>query len=164
MIAGMDIDDANFERVKEEAEEVYRSIGSVVCPYFGEAEPISFNEKGIRHTKFKKDKVARMRADQFIRLKNIHLVQRILEKSRTLQEYNEKKVFEEVKASGRREKKLLTARYYGFIAIVNDSGRQKRLRIVVKQVEGGQKYFWSIIPFWKSNKELKMYAGDMEED
>jgi len=45
-----------------------------------------------------------------------------------------------------------------------DNGRMKRFKIVVRQVEGGQKHFLSIIPGWKSNKELQLHAGDLEQD
>lgn len=160
----MEIKDHNFEKIKTKAEEIYAEIESVVCPYFGDSEPIAFNNKGIKHIKFKSERVARSRADQFIRLKHIHLVEKILEKSRTLQEYKEKQEFVDTKSNNRREKVLKIVKYYGFIAIVNDSGRMKRLKIVVRQEAGGEKHFWSIIPYWSSNKELKMYSGNIEED
>lgn len=154
--------DRNFEKAKGDAETWYESVEGVHCPYFNET--VAFNKKGITHIKFKKDEVARSRADQFMRLKHIKFAYRILEKTRTLQEYKEGKVFEEMKAGGRKEKVLQVAKYYGFIAIIPDQGSMKRLKIVVKQVGGGGKYFWSIIPYWSSNKELKLHSGDLEED
>lgn len=160
----MEISDTNFLKIKEDAEVYYTTVGSVVCPYFGEAEPVAFNSRGIKHIKFKSERTARSRADQFMRLKHIHLVKRILEKSRTVQEYKETKEFVETKSLTKKEKVLKTVKYYGFIAIVNDLGRMKRLKILVRQEEGGEKHFWSIIPFWTSNKELKMYSGNLEED
>lgn len=154
--------DKNFEKVKAEAETWYESVDEVHCPYLNQT--VAFNKKGITHTKFKKDGVARSRSDQFMRLKHLQFAYRILEKSRTLQEYKEGKVFEEVKSNKKREKVLQDAKYYGFMAIVSDQGRMKRFKIIVKQVGGGKPYFWSIIPFWTSNKELKIHSGDMEED
>ncbi len=154
--------DTNFEKVKTEAEKYYSLIGEVLCPYFNET--ISFNRKGITHIKFKKNEVARSRADQFMRLKNIKFAQRIIEKSRTLQEYKETKGLEESKSDGNREKILQTVIYYGFVAIVKDGPSIKRFKIILKQVGGSKKFFWSIIPFWKSNKELKLHNGDLEDD
>ena len=160
----MDVTDENFDKIKLQAEETYALLERIVCPYFGEAEPIAMNSKGIKHIKFKKDRVARSRADQFMRLKHIHLIKRILEKSRTLQEYKEINEFVDTKSTARKEQVLKMVRYYGFIAIVNDSGRMKRLKIVIKQEDGAEKHFWSIIPFWTSNKELKMHSGNLQED
>jgi hypothetical protein len=45
-----------------------------------------------------------------------------------------------------------------------DKNLEKRLKIVVREIEGGNKHFWSVIPFWKNNKELKMHSGNLEED
>ena len=158
----MEIKDSNFEKIKTSAEEYYKAVDSVFCPYLNET--VAFNAKGIKHIKFKAEGRARSRSDQFMRLKHIRFAQRILEKSRTLQEYKETKVFEEVKTNKRKERVLQEATYYGFTAIINDSGSLKRLKIIVKQVGNGDKYFWSIIPFWTSNKSLKVHSGDLEED
>ncbi len=162
MSAGTEILDKNFEKIKSDAETYYASIGEVHCPYLNET--VAFNTKGLKHIKFKKDSVARSRADQFIRLKYIRFAQRILEKSHTLQEYKESKVFENKKADNEKEKVLQDAKYFSFMAIILDGVTRKRFKIVVKQVGGGKKYFWSIIPFWRSNKDLKLHAGDLEED
>lgn len=154
--------DKNFEKAKAEAESWYDSVDEVHCPFLNEA--VSFNKKGITHIKFKKDGVARSRSDQFMRLKHIRYAYRILERSRTLQEHKEGKVFEEMKANKKREMVLQSATYYGFIAIITDQSRMKRLKIVVKRVGGGKPYFWSIIPYWSSNKELKLHSGNIEDD
>jgi len=154
--------DRNFERVKADAEAWYDSVEEVHCPYLNQT--VAFNKKGITHIKFKKDGVARSRQDQYMRLKHIRQAYRILEKSRTLQEYKEGRVFEEMKSNKKRESVLQDAKYFGFVAVIPDKGFMKRLKIIVKQVGGGKPYFWSIIPFWNSNKELKLHSGDMEAD
>jgi len=154
-----------FEKTLTEAEAFYDSINDVECPYFNDV--VAFNLKGIKHIRFKKEKVARSHADQFMRLKYIRLAPRVVEKSKTLQEYKQAKCFEELKSDGKRVKTLQEVRYYGFIAILKDElGRMTRLKVVVKQVAGGKPYFWSIIPFWKNNKDLdrQMHSGDLEED
>jgi hypothetical protein len=41
------------------------------------------------------------------------------------------------------------------------------VRVIIKEVKGGQKYFWSIIPFWKVNKQQKkrvLISGNPECD
>lgn len=160
----MEISDSNFERVRVEAETFYSSVDKISCPYFGADSLVAFNGVGLRHIKFKSDSFARSRSDQFVRLKHIHLAKRILEKSRTLQEYKEGKIFTQKKSGNSREKILANVVYYGFVAIVNDSGKSKRLKILVRQIQGGEKHFWSIIPFWMSNKELKLHSGNLAED
>ena len=160
--------DKTFEAIKEDAESWYSSVKSIICPYltdtYGDGT-VAFNGKGIRHIKFKKDEVARLRADQFMRLKHIRYAQRILEKSKTLQEYKSGHGFEEKKQGGKKEKVWQEVSYYGFVAIIKDGSGMKRLKIIVKRVANGQPYFWSIVPFWKSNRELRrLHSGDLEDD
>ena len=55
--------------------------------------------------------------------------------------------------------------YYEFVAILEDKQENKRVRVVIKQIENGPKYFWSIIPFWKMDREKlnrKMHSRDLE--
>lgn len=154
--------DKNLNKVIDEANIFYREIKKVYCPYF--RENIFFNNKGIKHIKFKSEGRARERKDQYIRLKNIQLAPLIIKKSSTVQEIHNKKIFVNVKTNKRREKILKQAIYYGFVAIIDDGNFRKRLKIIVRQIEGGNKHFWSIIPFWSSNKGLKLYSGDLEKD
>lgn len=154
--------DSNYEKIKEKAEAIYQTIGDVYCPYF--KEYIAFNEKGIKHIKFKSDRVARERKDQFMRLKNIHLAPLVLKSSYTLQELQQKQEFIEIDTNTRHEKMLKQVAYYGFIAIMPDGNVGKRVKVIVKQVIGGKKIFWSIIPFWKHNKELKLHIGNLQNE
>jgi len=137
--------DINFEKLKESAELFYKGIGKIKCPYFDEY--ISFNSKGIEHVKFKSKRKIRKRDDAYTRLKNIHLAPEILKISRTLQEKQVKQIFVTIKTNNRCEEVLKYCKYFAFIAIVKDRDYEKRLKVVVRQIEGGEKHFWSIIPF-----------------
>ncbi len=154
--------DENLEKVKKEAEKLFENTKEVECPYF--KEKVAFNAKGIRHIKFKAERLARERKDQFMRLKNVHLAPTVLRMSSTLQEIQKRRIFVKVKTNTRNEKILKEATYYGFISIVKDGAFEKRVKVVVRQIDGGNKHFWSIIPFWKNNKELKLHSGNLEED
>jgi len=154
--------DKNLEKIINKTEKIYKKIGKIYCPYF--REEISFNDKGIKHLKFKSEGKARERKDQYMRLKNIHIAPLIIKKSSTLQEIHNKKIFVKIRTNTRKEKILKHAIYYGFIAIIEDGNFNKRVKIIIRQIEGGNKHFWSIIPFWKSNKELKLFSGNLEED
>ena len=138
--------DADFESFREKAELLYKEIGEVYCPYF--KEKIAFNEKGIKHIKFKSLGFARERKDQLMRLKNIHLAPKVLAETHTLQEREHKKEFVEIHTNTKNEKVLKEVAYYAFIAILSDGAVEKRVKVVVRQVSGGAKMFWSIIPCW----------------
>lgn len=47
-----------FNKVKSEAEELYKKFGQVHCPYF--KENISFGAQGLEHLKFKRREKARL--------------------------------------------------------------------------------------------------------
>jgi len=54
-------------------------------------------------------------------------------------------------------------KYYECIVVLNNV----RVKVVVKQIDGGQKFFWSITPFWgihKETKKRKLYGGNPKED
>lgn len=164
----MEVPSNKFKIVKEEAEKFYKQIGEIYCPYF--KEKIAFNAKGLEHLKFKGKNRARLVIDQYIRLKLLKLAPYIIEKSHTLQEFYETKKFEQQKINSRWENRLIKVTYCGFVAIVN----QARIKIIIKQTEGGNKFFWSLIPFWKNNQKNSgnnnlpnkkiLHAGDMEGD
>ena len=154
-------DEVDFEETKAKAEAFYTAIGSVHCPYFG--EKIAFNVKGIKHLKFKSDEVARPREDQYSRLKLVHLAPEVLTLSRTVQGIWHTKRFEVQKTHSRWEKILKEVSYYEFIAVLDTV----RVKVIVKEITGGEKHFWSVIPFWGINKEIRkrvLHSGDPEND
>ena len=149
-----------FQKTKNKSEELYKSLKEVTCPYF--KEKVTFNAKGLEHLKFKKKNHARSHNDQYIRLRLLYLAPEVLKLSRTVQGISERKVFELNRSNNRNEHILVNATYYEFIAVLNNI----RVRVVVKQIDTGPKYFWSIIPHWKisNNGNRKMNYGNPEED
>jgi hypothetical protein len=68
-----------------------------------------------------------------------------------------------VRVHGRTDTVLLAVTYYEFTAVI----KRNRIKVIVKQVEKKQPYFWSIIPFWGMNEETKqrvLHEGVPEED
>lgn len=154
-------EDIKFQKLKKEAEDLYKGLGEVYCPYF--KEKIVFNAKGLEHLKFKKKNHARSQEDQNMRLKYLSLAPKILELSRTIQGISNRKSFEPIRSHSRTEMKFVQISYFEFIAILENV----RVRVIIKQIENGPKYFWSIIPFWKMDKitlKRKMFNGDPEND
>lgn len=159
----MVIDQERFNKVRQEAEALYKSIGDIYCPYL--KDKIAFNAKGLDHIKFKEWDKARSMVDQYIRLRLVKLAPEIIKQSHTLQEFYETNRLERQKINSRWESRSIKVRYYGFVAIVNKA----RVKIIIKEVEGGKKFFWSIIPFWKPKKDEEgnrikkiLHEGDLE--
>lgn len=153
--------DEQFNKLKLNSEELYKSVGEVHCPYF--KEKIIFNAKGLEHLKFKSKNHARSRDDQYIRLKLLHLAPQILKVSNTVQGFSERKIFELNRSNHRNEKILVDVVYYEFVAVLEGV----RVRIIVKKVGTAPKYFWSIIPHWKVDKvtgKRRMNYGNPEDD
>lgn len=150
-----------FEKVKSNAERFYESLGLIYCPYF--TEKISFNAKGLRHLKFKSDQQARAQKDQYPRLKLLHLAPQVLNKSHTLQGIWETKQFERNKENSQWKYTMKEVVFYEFIAVLENV----RLKVIIKEVVGGEKYFWSIIPHWsidKAGSKRILYSGNPNID
>ncbi len=156
-----DIDQKKFHKAHQEAENFYKNIEKVFCPYF--KEEVAFNAKGLEHLKFSGLRRARSHGDQYIRFRLISLAPRIVKESHTLQGISVRRSMERVKTNSRWESVMRMVTYYEFVAVIKDV----RVRVIVKQVEGGQKYFWSVIPFWKMDKMSKKrltHSGKPETD
>lgn len=154
-----DLDD--FEKIKSDAETFYQSIGEVFCPYFQEKIPL--NTKGLKHLKFKADQQARTNQDQYTRLKLLRLAPEVLKKSHTVQGVWETRKFEELKTNSKWKRILKDVKFYEFIAVLENV----RVKVIVKEVEGGQRHFWSVIPFWSIDKATSkriLHSGDLEHD
>ena len=73
------------------------------------------------------------------------------------------KRFEEQKTNNRWERIIKNVTYYEFIAVLDSV----RVKVVVKEVTGGEKHFWSIIPFWGIDKNTSrriLHSGNLEHD
>lgn len=153
--------DEQFKEVKEKGEMLYKSLREVYCPYF--KEKVSFGAQGLEHLKFKRREKARLERDQYMRFKLFYLAPEILKSSHTLQGILETKKFERIRMHGRTDTVLKPVRYYEFIAVL----KRNRVRIIIKQIDNGNKFFWSIVPFWGMNEETMsriLHDGIPEED
>jgi hypothetical protein len=151
----------NFEEIATKCEAMYKTLSTIRCPYL--EGDVYFNAQGLEHIKFKRHGNARSRHDQYMRFRLLHLVPDVLRLSRTVQGIWETKHFERIRIHSRTDTILVPVVYYEFIAVLN----RVRLKVVVKQIDGGQKFFWSIIPFWgvnKATRRRKLHGGNPEED
>jgi hypothetical protein len=98
-----------------------------------------------------------------MRFKLIHLVPEVLKLSHTIQGILQTNKMERVRVNSRTDLILKPVIYYEFIAVL----KRNRMKIIVKQIDGGQKFFWSIIPFWGMNTNTMtrlLHDGAPEED
>lgn len=157
----LEFNNKEFEEIKSRGEDFYKSIPEIYCPYL--KEKVYFNARGLEHLKFKRLERARPEQDQYMRFKLINLAPEVLRLSHTVQGILETKKFERIRMKGRTDTILKPVRYFEFIAVI----KRNRVRIIVKQIEDGQKFFWSIIPFWGMNEETMsrvLHNGIPEED
>ena len=154
-------DKKDFEKARIDAETFYASIGEIHCPYF--SEKIRFNVEGLKHLKFKSDKVARSHSEQYVRLKLLVFAPQVLSLSRTVQGIWHTKHFERIRIHSRTDTILKPVSFYEFIAVLENT----RVKVIVKQIDGGEKFFWSIIPYWKIdmvNSRRILHSGNLEHD
>ncbi len=161
----MEFTPEKFNEIKHTAEDFYGKIGFIYCPYF--SEKINFNTKGLDHLVFKHWNRTRPIDDQFSRFRHITLAPEVVKNSKTLQGIWRTQKFERIKKKdGSWEKILKFTTYYEFVAIMESHGSKVRVKVVVKQVDGGEKFFLSLIPFWGVGKqgERIIHSGDPEND
>ena len=157
----MNLNLENFDEIATKGENLYNNFKFVKCPYLN--GKVSFNTLGLEHLKFKKRGKARSRHDQYMRFKLIKLAPEILSSSHTLQGIWHTKHFERVRKNSRTENILKEITFYEFLAVLEN----KRIKVIVKQIGDGEKFFWSLIPFWGVNKERghrKMFSGNPQVD
>lgn len=157
----MTLDLENFEEVRMKGEALYKTLTEVRCPYL--KENVSFNAEGLEHLKFKAKRKARPRQDQYMRLKLLHVAPIVLQTSATLQGVWETKAFEKVRMHSRTDIVLKNVSYYEFVAVIDSI----RVKVIIKSIEGGKWFFWSIIPYWgidKNTQKRKLYSGYPAED
>lgn len=154
-----------FKEVKERGEKNYKRIKKIYCPYL--KDYVIFNSLGLNHIKMKSWNRARLRSDQYLRLKFLFLAPKIINSSGTIQELYKVNKLERVKFKNKwqRTNKLVT--YYAFIAII----KKIKLKVIIKRIDKDKAFFWSIIPFWKSRKDplykktkKVFHDGDLEKD
>jgi len=92
---------ADLSELREKTRSLYSEIGEIHCPFF--KGKVVFNSEGFNHIRYKGDRKERLWGDQKIRYELFHFAPEIIRDSKTLQEYDEKNLFVEVKKNKRTE-------------------------------------------------------------
>ena len=137
----------NYELVKTEAKSVYNSLGCVKCNALG-GQLVYFTAEGLNHL-FYKHKSERPKQDQFMRLKVIDLVKKIIGMTTTIQEKDEKIQLFKVKMKKKSQEVSKIVKFWGFTAIIEN----KKITVVLRKVGEGKIHFWSVVPAWRTTKK-----------
>ena len=152
--------DLDFYKVLHKANELYLSLEQICCPYF--QANVHFNARGFEHLRRKSWNRGRDRQNQFMRLRHLARAPEILRLSRTVQGIEETHEWERRHKHGRWEKLLVPVTYYEFIAVLEG----RRFKVIVKQLSGSERIFWSLIPFWRQDEHGRqvLHNGDPDQD
>src|SRR5262249_4317591 len=142
------------------AEDQYHYFNRIHCPYFHDV--VTFSTEGFRHLLFKSWNRSRNRRDQFMRLKHIAWAPEVIRMSRTVQDSQHTHKWERRNRHGRWEQLMLPVAYYEFIAVFEE----RRFKVIVKQLQGGERILWSLIPFWRQSPKGKrvLHLGNPAAD
>jgi hypothetical protein len=155
----MDINEENFNNIKEKARKLYESHEKIPCPYFG--FDIILNSDGFHHLQFSARR-ERNKSEQFLKLRLLPLALKIIKKSGTVQEYRET-----MQPIGKKGKDgftpMKTVSYWAFIAIVGDE-RKIKIKTILRRVGDGNVVFWSVMPYSKLKNGQKLYSDDIEDE
>ncbi len=141
---------ARYKREKANAEELYKSIGKVRCPYFN--ADIIFNSDGFHHLQFSAER-ERPKEEQLLKFSLLPAISHILRNAGTIQEYRHtmEPIGQKRYSDGAREMREIE--YWGIVAITKGE-RPIRIKIILRKVGNGNIVFWSVMP------TVKLKDGD----
>lgn len=155
---------SNYQKLREDSQEFYNSIGKVFSPIF--KETIIFSAEGFNHIVFKSSNTERERSSQILRFKLIPLAKKLIEISTTYQEFEETIKYFTIKRHKKRIKRSMIVKYWGIIGIIDN----RKIKVIIRKIsDNGCLHFWSIVPTWTTNKyrDTKFFTtmkGFPEED
>ena len=123
-----------------------------------------YNSEGFNHLIYKK-KSERSKNDQITKFKLLPIAKEIVSISTTFQEYDEGLIEIIRKRFKKRVKETALVKYWGLVAII----RNKKVKVIIRQISNGQKHFFSVIPAWTINhynntKIISTAKGDLSTD
>lgn len=153
---------SRYKKEKVEADALYKTIGQILCPYFG--TEVLFNGEGFNHLIYSdgRERDKRVQLRKFDLLKT---VPEILKKAGTVQEYRKQLCkYGKRKADGFFETKEME--FWGFIAIVKHHDEYMKIKIIIRRVGDGNLTFWSVMPDGnlKARDTYHLATGDLSED
>lgn len=154
---------SNYEKLREDSQKFYNSIGKVFSPAL--SCEISFSAEGFNHIIFKGSRSEREKKSQILRFKLLPLAIKLLKLSTTFQEFEESLKEFDFKSFKKKVRKTKVVKYWGIIAIIDS----RKIKVIIRKIGEGSAHFWSIIPDWATSayRDIKMFPtmkGNPEED
>ena len=134
------IDTSNYEKIREDAQELYNNLVDVLCPALNTS--VSFSSHGFNHLIYRKGRNERDRASQIMRFKLLVRAHELIALTTTFQEYEDSLKEFRIK---RHKKKIETTKqvqYWGLIAIIDN----RKIKVILRKIGNGNLHFWSVIP------------------
>jgi hypothetical protein len=130
----------NFLEAKKFAHGFYSTIGRIKCPALND-EYIAFNAKGIHHVINKK---SRTKDEVVARLSYLQYVESIISDPFAKIDFRQKKEKEYLKKNGLYQLYEVVSQYWTFTKPIDAT---LKIKVVIRQVEQGGKYFYSIMKY-----------------
>jgi hypothetical protein len=157
------VEDTSYHaREKTSAEEFYKGIQNVHCPYF--SQPVIFNSDGFNHLQFSAGR-ERDKSAQIFKFNLLPFAPDIIRKSGTIQEYRKQwgKVGRKRKDGFQDTKEM---EYWGLIALVPDkNGPMVSIKVILRRVGDGNITFWSVMRTSRPHgRTFQLASGDPDHD
>ena len=124
---------------KQKAKKNYFAIGDISCPAFP-GEQIVFNAKGFNHLFYKGPRSGRTKINANLRIRLLGRAVELLKKSTVVQEED----FYNGYYRGKKKK----YKFWAFEGVI----KERRIKVIIRQIGKGQKHFWSVIPAWRKSR------------
>jgi hypothetical protein len=135
----MNAEKLGYNKAKEKAKKIYSNIGTVKCPALGD-EYVFFSSFGFNHL-VRKGRVPRTKNEQKRRFTLLPYVEKIVKNPKAVIIYRKETIKEK---SNRHGEKILIesiAHFWALIEKIEDC----EIKVVVRQLEGGNKHFFSVM-------------------
>ena len=134
---------------KSDAEEFYKSVGKVYCPYF--QSNVIFSSEGFNHLQFSGG-IKRKNEEQLLKFSLLKLAPYVIKNSGTIQEYRKT-----MYAVGKQKPidgsiRMEVVEFWGLVAICGEKENQVRVKVILRRLAYGELAFWSVMPMQKFSK------------
>ncbi len=161
-----DADLVEYELTKVTASELYKTFGTIKCPAINtNSGEVVFTSEGFNHLIYRIKKQERHKKVQIMRFRLLPFAKKLLEKTTTIQEFEEYPREINTVHHGKHSKRFVQVKDYGFVGLIG----KWRIKVVVRQIGEGKHQFCSVMPAWSTEyyrdiKIIRTTKGNVAED
>jgi hypothetical protein len=134
---------SRFKKDLVTADTLYKSIGSIHCPYFN--KKVTFNSDGFHHLRYKVAGSEREKLAQLHKFALIRGASEIIGASGTLQQYRKQWSITGRKKNSDGSREMKEMEYFAFEGILGSDETMHRVKAIVRKVGNGEPHFWSVM-------------------